>query len=114
MAQARSPEVPFIFVSGVLGEEWPSRCSMRGHGLCPQTEIVQTWSAVHRALSEVEERARRRKAELETTFRSLLLDNATDSIFVIGLDGKVIYANKRPMRREGTAKRNSSVWGRKS
>ena len=102
MAQTRSPEVPFIFVSGVLGEEVAIEMLHAGAtDYVLKQRLSRLGPAVRRALSEVEERARRRKAELETTFRSLLLDNATDSIFVIGLDGKVIYANKAAYETRG-------------
>jgi PAS domain S-box-containing protein len=66
LLRARWPDVPLIFVSGSLGEERAIEALRSGatdyvlkHRLTPLSKIVQ------RALSEVEERRRRRHAEEE-------------------------------------------------
>ena len=102
MVRTQSPEVPFIFVSGVLGEEVAIEMLHAGAtDYVLKQRLSRLGPAVRRALSEVEERAWRRKAELETMFRSLLLDNATDSIFVSDLEGRIVYVNKAAYETRG-------------
>jgi PAS domain S-box-containing protein len=102
IAQGQSPEVPFIFVSGVLGEELAIEMLHAGAtDYVLKQRLSRLGPAVRRALAEVEERARRRRAEVETTFRSLLLDNATDSIFVTDMDGRILYVNKAAYETRG-------------
>jgi len=102
IAQGQSPEVPFIFVSGVLGEELAIEMLHAGAtDYVLKQRLSRLGPAVRRALAEVEERARRRRAEVETTFRSLLLDNATDSIFVTDMEGRIIYVNKAAYETRG-------------
>ena len=102
IAQAQSSEVPFIFVSGVLGEEVAIKMLHAGAtDYVLKQRLSRLGPAVRRALSEVEERSRRRKAEEETRFRSLLLDNASDSIFVSDPEGRIIYVNKAAYETRG-------------
>jgi len=46
------------------------------------------------ALEAMQREEIRKRIEEELKFKSLLLDNATDSIFALNPDGKIIYANK--------------------
>ena len=64
MARAQVPDVPFIFVSGVLGEE-VAIDSFR-HGATDyvlKQRLIRLPAAVERALAEARERAERRRAE---------------------------------------------------
>ncbi len=64
MAHARLPDVPFIFVSGVLGEEVAIESFRRGAtDYVLKQRLIRLPAAVERALAEACERARRRQAE---------------------------------------------------
>ena len=64
LARARCPDVPFILVSGILGEE-PAIDSLR-HGATDyvlKQRLSRLVPAVHRAMQEVKERVKRKQAE---------------------------------------------------
>src|SRR6266700_32452 len=66
IAQQRSPEVPFIFVSGTLGEDVAIEALKTGAtDYVLKTRLGRLGSSVRRALQEVEERKERRRAEEE-------------------------------------------------
>jgi two-component sensor histidine kinase len=67
IAREKAPETPFIFVSGVLGEEIAIDCLKKGatdYVLKPR--LGRLPAAVDRALKEAREREQRRKVELRT------------------------------------------------
>ena len=64
MAHQILPDVPFIFVSGVLGEEVAIESFRRGAtDYVLKQRMIRLPGAVERALAEARERARRRQAE---------------------------------------------------
>jgi diguanylate cyclase (GGDEF)-like protein len=66
IARAEAPDVPFIFLSGTIGEERAIEALRRGAvDYVLKTNPARLVPAVRRALREVEERARRRAAEQE-------------------------------------------------
>jgi diguanylate cyclase (GGDEF)-like protein len=66
IAQEEAPDVPFIFLSGTIGEERAIEALRRGAvDYVLKTNPARLVPAVHRALREVAERARRRAAERE-------------------------------------------------
>jgi len=67
IARARAPDVPFIFVSGVLGEETAVEALKRGAtDYVVKQRMARVPAAVERALKEAEDRRERRKAEERT------------------------------------------------
>jgi diguanylate cyclase (GGDEF)-like protein len=66
IARAQSPEVPFIFVSGAIGEEFAIETLKSGAtDYVLKDRLSRLPGAIKRALLEVEERAKRRQAEHE-------------------------------------------------
>ncbi|WP_137130685.1 HWE histidine kinase domain-containing protein [Rhizobium sp. FY34] len=64
MASVRMPETPFIFVSGVLGEEAAIECFRRGAtDYVLKQRLIRLSAAVERALSEASKRAELRRVE---------------------------------------------------
>jgi two-component sensor histidine kinase/CheY-like chemotaxis protein len=64
LAHERVPETPFIFVSGVLGEEVAIESFRRGAtDYVLKQRLIRLAAAVERALSEARERAERRRIE---------------------------------------------------
>lgn len=64
VAKERCPDVPFIFVSGTIGEERAVECLKRGAtDYLLKDRLSRLAPAVRRALREAEEQAARRKAE---------------------------------------------------
>jgi diguanylate cyclase (GGDEF)-like protein len=66
IARAEAPDIPFIFLSGTIGEERAIEALRRGAvDYVLKTNPARLVPAVRRALREVRERARRRAAERE-------------------------------------------------
>jgi two-component sensor histidine kinase/CheY-like chemotaxis protein len=64
MAAQQAPDIPFIFVSGVLGEEVAIESFRRGAtDYVLKQRLIRLPAAVERALAEARERAERRRAE---------------------------------------------------
>jgi len=64
IARETAPEVPFIFVSGTLGEEYAIRALRNGAvDYVLKTNLVRLPPAVERAMSEAAARAQRRRGE---------------------------------------------------
>ena len=64
LAQEKHPEIPFIFVTGTLGEEVVIETLKRGAtDYVLKTRLARLVPAVHRALLEAGERAERKRAE---------------------------------------------------
>ena len=95
LARARQPDVPFIMVSGMLGEEQAVDCVVRG-----ATDYVlkqkpdRLVPAVLRALREVEERRKRWEAEeslraSEVRYRRLF-EAAKDGILILDAETGVV------------------------
>src|SRR2546423_2111297 len=85
LAREHCPEIPFIFISGVMGEDVAVEALKKGAAdYVLKDRLARLVPAIRRALQEAEERARRRQAEehvkriqteLEQTNRDLLRKN---------------------------------------
>jgi two-component system, NarL family, sensor histidine kinase UhpB len=96
LARARRPELPFIFVSGAIGEERAIESLQQGAtDYVLKQRLARLGPAVRRALREAEERQARQHAE-ETLSRSeahfrALTENTSDLIALIEGNGAVQY-----------------------
>ncbi|HKB91620.1 MAG TPA: response regulator [Opitutaceae bacterium] len=90
-AQKRFPEIPFIFVSGSIGEDQAVESLKRGAtDYILKDRMDRLPMAIKRALQGIEEK--RQRTELESKFRSLF-DNAVEGIFQSTPDGRFVTAN---------------------
>jgi PAS domain S-box-containing protein len=100
IAALRSPDVPFIFVSGALGEELAIEALKTG-----ATDYVlkerpsRLVPSVQRALREARERIERKRTEealrvSETRFRTFV-DRATDAFFLMDEQVRVVDVNRQ-------------------
>jgi len=88
-----APDVPFIFVSGTIGEEYAIRALKNGAtDYVLKNNLVRLPAAVERALQDHAERAARRGAEEEVTRQRVFLRQ------VIDLDRNRIFAKDREGR----------------
>jgi diguanylate cyclase (GGDEF)-like protein/PAS domain S-box-containing protein len=91
LARENAPHVPFIFVSGTIGEEYAIRALKNGAtDYVLKTNLVRLPAAVERALQDAKERAAR--VEAETMFRDVL-ENAPDPMLVVDGEGRILLAN---------------------
>lgn len=98
LAQQRRPQVPFIFISGVMGEERAIESLKNGAtDYVLKQRIERLTPSVRRALREVVEREQLR--ETETRLRQSeeqlrqITENVSDWILVFDAEGRCTYAN---------------------
>ena len=99
LARELAPDVPFIFVSGTIGEEYAIRALRNGAtDYVLKSNLVRLPAAVERALLENEDRLARLRAEQalhesDVRFR-LLVENVRDyAIVALDLAGRVVSWN---------------------
>jgi two-component system cell cycle sensor histidine kinase/response regulator CckA len=98
MARNRNPDVPFIFVSGTIGEDRAVETFKNGAtDYVLKGELSRLVPSIKRALKEAEERAERKRAE-EATRRSEkkykdLFNSTLDGIFQVDAEGAFILMN---------------------
>ncbi|HEY6169815.1 MAG TPA: PAS domain S-box protein, partial [Verrucomicrobiae bacterium] len=96
LAREVAPDVPFIFVSGTIGEEFAIESLRNGAtDYVLKHHMNALVPAVKRALREAEERARRHQAETtlrrrEQYFRALT-ENLLDIVTILSADGRFRY-----------------------
>jgi diguanylate cyclase (GGDEF)-like protein/PAS domain S-box-containing protein len=106
IAREVSPEIPFIFVSGTIGEENAIRALKDGAvDYVLKGNLLRLPSAVERALREAEAQRARRKADearrrTGRRFRALV-ENSSDSILLLNPRGALLYATPATERMLG-------------
>jgi diguanylate cyclase (GGDEF)-like protein/PAS domain S-box-containing protein len=66
IARERAPDIPFIFVSGTIGEEYAIRALKNGAtDYVLKTNLVRLPAAVERAMADAQERRAQRRTEIE-------------------------------------------------
>jgi two-component system cell cycle sensor histidine kinase/response regulator CckA len=95
LARQQHPEVPFIFVSGTIGEELAVDSLKQGAtDYVLKDRLSRLVTSVQRALREAHERAERKQAEMKVRQQAALLDQATDAIFTRDMEQRITYWNK--------------------
>ena len=95
LALSARPDLPFIFVSGTLGEETAIEALKIGatdYVLKPR--LSRLVPSVQRALREARERTDRKRAEETLREQADLLNLTRDAIFVRDMDGVITYWNR--------------------
>ncbi|MGH9868024.1 MAG: response regulator [Candidatus Polarisedimenticolia bacterium] len=99
IARGRVPDVPFIFVSGMLGEDAAIECLRNGAtDYVLKRHLARLAPAIRRAISESEEKMRRRAAELqlvkEQHFLRAVLDSLETGIVACDANGILTLFNR--------------------
>ena len=98
LAREMAPQIPFVFVSGAMGEEFAIETLHQGAAdYVLKDRLAKLVPAVNRALLDAEERRRRKEAEealreSEERFRNMA-ESAQDGIVIIAADGVISYWN---------------------
>jgi two-component system, cell cycle sensor histidine kinase and response regulator CckA len=94
-ARATQPHVPFILLSGTLGEEQAVDSLKNGAtDYVLKQRPTRLVSAIRRAVVEAEEREKRREAEQQVRQQAAYLNKARDAIHVRDLQGRIRYWNE--------------------
>ncbi|MFZ5496061.1 MAG: response regulator [Verrucomicrobiota bacterium] len=99
IARVQNRDIPFIFLSGTIGEE--NAVLALQHGAVDyvmKDRPARLIPAIHRALALRHERHLRLAAERRMREQAGLLDKARDAICVTDLDGRMIYRNRSAAR----------------
>jgi PAS domain S-box-containing protein len=95
LAQGARPDLPFIIVSGTLGEELAIEALKIGAtDYVLKTGLSKLAGVVQRALRESDERAERKRAEQTLREQANLLNLTHDAIFVHDMKGVITYWNR--------------------
>jgi len=99
LAREKCSDLPFILVSGAIGEETAVEVMKKGaHDYIMKDSLVRLVPAVERELKDAAIRREKRKAdkalrESEKKFR-VITENSADAIFITNQKGEYIYVNK--------------------
>jgi PAS domain S-box-containing protein len=116
IAREKCPHVPFIFVSGALGEEMAIDLLKKGAtDYVLKNRLSRLEPAVSRALHEVEERTERERAEhalteSEVRYRTILENTGTATV-IVDEDATIVLANRQFERLTGFSR--SEIEGKK-
>src|SRR6266540_1481742 len=102
IAGRKSPETPFIFVSGTIGEDMAVEALKLGAtDYVLKDRLSRLETAVQRAFREAERRAEKRRMAEQLNEKAALLDKAQDAICVTDMRQRLLYWNKGAERLYG-------------
>ncbi len=95
LLRAESTELPFILVSGTIGEENAAGLMRSGANdyILKGSGLSRLGPAVVREVRDAEHRRARRAAEYRAGLADQALQNATDGVFITDANLKVLYVN---------------------
>jgi diguanylate cyclase (GGDEF)-like protein/PAS domain S-box-containing protein len=98
----RFPEVPFIFVSGAIGEDLAIETFKQGAtDYVSKNRMSRLVPAVKRALKETEEHQGRTKAERTLRLLEKAVENMQLGVTITDVNGRIIYTNAAEARMHG-------------
>jgi two-component system cell cycle sensor histidine kinase/response regulator CckA len=96
LAHERCPEIPFIFVSGTMGEEAAIEALTQGAiDYVLKHNLVRLSSAVQRALQEARNQRERRQAEASISKLSQAIEQSPVSIVITDAAGSIEFVNAK-------------------
>jgi len=121
IAREKTPDLPFIFLSGVMGEEVAIETLRNGAtDYVLKNRLSRLVPAIRRAMEEVEEHLERRRAEraLEKLSRQneLILNSASEGIIGLDLNGNHTFVNSAAAQmlgyrvRDLIGKHSHAIW----
>ncbi len=95
IAREIRPEIPFIFVSGNIGEDRAIEALHAGaHDYVLKDRMKRLTAAMQRALRESHQRKRMHAIELDRERLAATLENSPDFVGLAAPDGRVLYLNR--------------------
>jgi two-component system, cell cycle sensor histidine kinase and response regulator CckA len=102
IAKGKSPETPFIFLSGTIGEDRAIEALQAGaQDYVIKDRMKRLVTAIHRALKDTQDRSSRDVAERRIREQADLLNKARDAIIVTNLEGFITFWNTGAERVSG-------------
>ncbi|RLC86856.1 MAG: hypothetical protein DRJ03_07605 [Chloroflexi bacterium] len=95
MLQETELDLPFILVSGTIGEEVAVEAMRAGaHDYVMKSNLARLVPAVRRELREAETRRARKRAEERLRLLSSATEQSTEGIAVVDLEGNILFTNR--------------------
>lgn len=95
LAQKKAPDIPFILVSGVIGEDVAVEAMKKGaHDYIGKGKMKRLVPAVQRELEEAAMRRKKKKAEEELRLKNNAVESAAEALVIANVDGKIVYVNR--------------------
>jgi PAS domain S-box-containing protein len=95
----RFPDLPFIVVSGTLGEDAAIECLTRGAtDYVTKQKLVRLGPVTRRAISEAENRRARKRAEKEVELLSFALNHVGEAAFLVDENARFQFVNEEACR----------------
>ena len=102
LADALAPDIPFIFVSGTIGEDLAIEAVQAGAAdYVLKDRMKRLPTAIQRSLREAGERRIRRQTEAALREQAEYINKARDSIVVTDLEGRITFWNDGAERLSG-------------
>ena len=102
LAKQNAPEIPFIFLSGTIGEDRAIQALQAGaYDYVLKDRMKRLVTAITRALRENEDRRRHRQVEHRVRELAEFLNHARDAIVVADLTGRITFWNQGAERLTG-------------
>jgi two-component system, cell cycle sensor histidine kinase and response regulator CckA len=99
IVREKFPHIPFVFVTGSMGEEAAIETIKDGAtDYVLKDRLSRLIPAVQRAIREAEQEEKNRQIEEKNREQAALLDKAQDAIVVTDVEGRVLYWNKSAER----------------
>jgi len=90
------PDLPFILVSGAVGEDLAAEIMRAGaHDYVSKDRLYRLAPAVRRELRDAHTRRAHRRAELDLRKMALVVEQIPSVVVITNLEGKIEYANRR-------------------
>lgn len=94
IAQEQSPEVPFILITGTMGEEFAIETLKKGAtDYVLKQRLSRLVPSVKRALREVEEKIELKRAEERLRLLTSVVEQASEGVAVVDLEGNLLFLN---------------------
>lgn len=102
LAKVRTPDTPFIFLSGTIGEDRAIEAVQSGaEDYVLKDRMKRLVTAIARALRESEERKKRRQAEGRIRELAEFLNQAREAVIMTDLEGRITFWNHGAERVSG-------------
>src|SRR5579863_3187569 len=108
LARQKRPDVPFIFLSGTIGEELAVEALREGAtDYVIKDRMSRLAASIRRALQDARETVERKRMEQRLREQAELLDRARDAICLKDMQQNILYWNKSAERLYGWASREA-------
>ncbi len=102
IAKEKYPEIPFIYISGTIGEDAAIESFRNGAtDYVLKNRLSKLVPVIKRVLKENEEKLKRKQAKEQIHQQAMIIDIAPNAIQMLGFEGKILFWSKGAERTYG-------------